>query len=189
MKPGLELQTGCGGTIVIVDETRKHLEAHPGILGLIPEIAPRVTLPTDGSTLASQISLGRVVGQSSLINTKKIGLSEIAWFAVRKNRMKASRVIPDESPLDTDIVTIVADPVAENRYELVTAWFGIFAPKEPWDPGLSGDSSGYEEAIHFWCSHGLVYSSDTMFELFESNWENILKIAIHNNYGERYEVK
>jgi len=185
----ISLKTGCGGYINLSDSVREHLGAHPGILGLIPEIAPRVTLPTDGSTLASQISLGRVVGQSSLINTKKIGLSEIAWFAIRKNRMKASRVIPGESPLDTDIVTIVANPVAENRYELVTAWFGIFAPKEPWDPGLSGDSSGYEEAIHFWCSHGLVYSSDTMLEPFESNWENILKIAIHNNYGERYEVK
>ena len=185
----ISLKTGCGGSIILTEGVREHLGAHPGILDLIPEIAPRVTLPTDGSTLASQISLGRVVGQSSLIDTKKIALSEKTWFAVRKNRMKASRVIPGESPLDTDIVTIVANPVAENRYELVTAWFGIFAPKEPWDPGLSGDPSAFEESIRFWCSHGLVYSSDTMFELFESNWENILKIAIHNNYGEKYEVK
>jgi len=185
----ISLKTGCGGSIILTEGVREHLGAHPGILDLIPEIASKVSLPTDGSRLACQISLGRVVGQSSLIDTKKIALSEKTWFAVRKNRMKASRVIPGESPLDTDIVTIVANPVAENRYELVTAWFGIFAPKEPWDPGLSGDSSGYEEAIHFWCSHGLVYSSDTMLEPFESNWENILKIAIHNNYGERYEVK
>ena len=170
----ISLKTGCGGYINLSDSVREHLGAHPGILGLIPEIAPRVTLPTDGSTLASQISLGRVVGQSSLINTKKIGLSEIAWFAVRKNRMKASRVIPGESPLDTDIVTIVANPVAENRYELVTAWFGEFAPKEPWDPDLTDDPSAYEDSINFWCSHALVHDLAVMDEPFRSTWEKVL---------------
>jgi hypothetical protein len=171
-------KTGCGGSIYLTDGVREHLKAHPGIIGLFPEISSRVTLPTDGSRLSSQISLGVVVGQSSLINT---GLSNNTWFAMRKNRIKASRVIPGKTPLDTDIVTIVASPVAENRYELVTAWFGVYAPKEPWDPSLAGDSSAYEESIHFWCRHGLVYSSKTMLEPFESTWENILKITINNN--------
>ena len=185
----ISFKTGCGGSIHLTDSVKEHLEAHRGILGLIPVIASRVILPIDGGRLTCQISLERIVGQSSLIDTKKIALSEKTWFAVRKNRMKASRVVPDAGPVDTDLISIVANPVEKDSYELVTAWFGIFAPKEPWDPGLSGDSSGYEEAIHFWCSHGLVYSSETMLEPFESNWENILKIAIHNNYGERYEVK
>jgi len=177
----ISLKTGCGGFINLSDSVREHLGTHPGIIGLIPEISSRVTLPTDGCRLASQISLGRVVGQSSLINTEKIGLSDNTWFAMRENRIKASRVIPGKTPLDTDIVTIVASPVAENRYELVTAWFGVYAPKEPWDPSLAGDSSAYEEAIHFWCRHGLVYSSKTMLEPFESTWVNILKITINNN--------
>jgi len=176
----ISLKARCGGFINLTDSLREHLEAHPEILDLIPEIVSKVNIPTDGCRLASQISLGRVVGKSSLINTKKIGLSDKTWFAMRKNRMKASRVIPGETPLDTDIVTIVANPVAENRYELVTAWFGVFAPKEPWDPYLADDLPAYEESIHFWCSHGLVYSSETMLEPFESNWENILKITIHN---------
>ena len=168
-------KTGCGGSIYLTEGVSDHLKAHPGILGLIPEIVSRVTLPTDGSRLASQTSLGRVVGQTSLIGTEKIGLSETAWFAVRKNRMKASRVVPDANPVDTDLVSIIANPVEKNSYELVTAWFGAMAPKEPWDPDLTDDPSAYEESINFWCSHALVYDPDVMDEPFESTWEDIIK--------------
>ena len=167
-------KTECGGSIHITGGIREHLEVHLGILDLIPEIASNVALPTDGCRLVSQISLGRVVGQSSLINTKKIGLSETAWFAIRKNRMKASRVVPDASPVDTDMVSIVANPVEKNSYELVTAWFGAMAPKEPWDPDLMDDPSAYEESINFWCRHALVHDLAVMDEPFESTWEDIV---------------
>ena len=169
-------KTGCGGSIILTEGVREHLEAHPGILDLIPEIASRVILPTNGSRLASKISLGRVVGQSSLTNTQKIGLSETAWFAVRKNRMKASRVVPDAGPVDTDLVSIVANPIEKKSYELVTAWFGGMAPKEPWDPDLAGDPPAYEESINFWCSHAFVHDPAVMNEPFESMWGKILKL-------------
>ena len=167
-------KTGCGGSIYLTEGVREHLKAHPGILALIPEIVSRVTLPTDGSRLASQTSLGRVVGQSSLIGTEKIGLSETAWFAIRKNRMKASRVVPDASPVDTDLVSIVANPVEKKSYELVTAWYGEFAPKESWDPDLADDLRAYEESINFWCRHALVYDPEVMDKPFESTWEDIV---------------
>ncbi|MBT4828748.1 MAG: hypothetical protein HON82_09265 [Candidatus Marinimicrobia bacterium] len=167
-------KTGCGGSIYLTEGVREHLEAHPGILDLIPEIASKVILPTDGSRSACQISLGRVVGQSSLINIKKIGLSETAWFAVRKNRMKASRVVPDAGPADTDLVSIVANPVEKKSYELVTAWFGAMAPKEPWDPDLADDPSAYDESINFWCRHALVHDLAVMDEPFQSTWEKVL---------------
>ena len=167
-------KTRCGGSIVLTEGVSEHLEAHLGILDIIPEISSRVTLPTDGSRLSCQISLGRVVGQSSLINTKKIGLSETAWFAIRKNRMKASRVVPDAAPVDTEIVSIVANPVEKNTYELVTAWFGSFAPKEPWDPDLADDPSAYKASINFWCNHALVHDLAVMDEPFRSTWEKVL---------------
>ena len=169
-------KTPCGGSIILTEGVREHLEAHPGILDLVPEIALKVSLPTDGSRLACQTSLGRDVGQSSLINTKKIGLSESAWFAVRKNRMKASRVVPDAGPADTDLVSIVANPVEKKSYELVTAWFGAMAPKEPWDPDLADDPAAYEESINFWCSFALIYDPAVMDAPFESMWGKILKL-------------
>ena len=171
-------KTPCGGSIILTEGVREHLEAHPGILDLIPEIVLKVSLPTDGSRLACQTSLGRDVGQSSLIDTQKIGLSETAWFAIRKNRMKASRVVPDAGPADTEIVSIVANPLEKNSYELVTAWFGEFAPKEPWDPDLTDDPSAYKESINFWCSHALVHDPAVMNDPFESAWGKILKEEI-----------
>ena len=88
--------------------------------------------------------------------------------------MKASRVVPDANPVDTDLVSIVANPVEKNSYELVTAWFGEFGPKEPWDPDLADDQSAYEESINFWCSHALVHDLAVMDEPFESMWEDIV---------------
>jgi len=167
-------KTGFSGSIILTEGVREHLEAHPGIHDLIPEIASRVTLPTDGSRLSCQISLGRVVGQSSLISTKKIGFSETAWFAVRKNRMKASRVVPDAGPADTDLVSIVANPIEKDSYELVTAWFGAMAPKEPLDPDLADDPAAYEESINFWCRYALIHNTEIMDDTFESAWDIIL---------------
>ena len=167
-------KTKCGGFMHLTTNVKKHLEAHAGILELIPEIASRVILPIDGSRLTCQISLERVVGQSSLIETRKIGLSETAWFAIRKNRMKASRVVPDAAPVDTEIVSIVADPVEKNTYELVTAWVGAFAPKEPWDPDLADDPSAYKASINFWCNHALVHDPELMEQHFKSTWKNII---------------
>ena len=167
-------KTKCGGFMHLTTNVKNHLEAHAGILELIPEIASRVILPIDGGRLTCQISLERVVGQSSLIETQKIGLSETAWFAIRKYRMKASRVVPDAAPVDTEIVSIVADPVEKNTYELVTAWFGSFAPKEPWDPDMADNPSVYEESINFWCSHALVHDPELMEQHFKSTCKNII---------------
>ena len=169
-------KTGFSGSIILTEGVREHLKAHPGIIDLIPEIASRVILPTDGSRLASQISLGRVVGHSSLIKVQKIGLSETTWFAVRKNRMKASRVVLDAGLADTDLVSIVANPVEKKYYELVTAWFGAMTPKEPWDPGLADDPAVYEESINFWCRHALVHDPAVMDAPFESMWGKIIKL-------------
>ena len=169
-------KTKCGGFMHLTTNVKKHLEAHAGILELIPEIASRVILPIDGGRLTCQISLERVVGQSSLIDTQKIGLSETAWFAIRKNRMKASRIVPDVASVDTEIVSIVANPVEKNTYELVTAWFGSFAPKEPWDPDMADNPSVYEESINFWCRHALVHDPAVMDAPFESMWGKIIKL-------------
>ena len=59
-------KANCGGNIIIIEKVKSHLEAHPGIIDLIPKISSGVTLPTDGSMLSCQTSLGRAVGQSSL---------------------------------------------------------------------------------------------------------------------------
>ena len=38
-------KTNCGGNIIITEKVKSHLEAHPGIIDLIPEIASSITYP------------------------------------------------------------------------------------------------------------------------------------------------
>ena len=177
----LILNTKRGGSMNISNKVVRHLKAHPGIIEIIPEVLSKVNLPGDRSNFKCSHRFEKVVGKSGLILTKPITLSEITWFAQRNDRLMPSRVIPDSSSIETDIVSLIATPAEDNSYELVSAWFGEFAPKEPWDPDLASDPPAYEESIHFWCSHGLVYTSETMLEPFESTWGNILKMTVHNN--------
>ena len=89
--------------------------------------------------------------------------------------MKATRVVPNAGSVGTDLVSILANPVEKDSYELVTAWFGAMAPKEPWDPDLADDPSAYEESINFWSSYALVYNQELMEEPFRSSWNEILE--------------
>ena len=89
--------------------------------------------------------------------------------------MNASRAVPGAAPVDTDLVSIIADPAEDGSYDLASAWFGALAPQEPWDPDLGGDPPAYEESIHFWCSHALVYNPEVMDEPFQSTWEEVLQ--------------
>jgi hypothetical protein len=177
----ISFESGCGRWLLVKPNVVNHLAAHPGITEILPDIVSNIILPSDGSKLECQVNLNRVVGQSSLLKTDKIDISDKSCFAKRKNRKYASRVVPDEEMEDTSLVSIIAQPSDSQTYKLVSAWFGPIAQKEPWDPDLADDPSAFEESIRFWCSHALVYSSDTMLEPFESNWINILKPAIQNN--------
>ena len=177
MIPGriLELQTDRGGTVVISDDTQRHLEAHPGIIDLLTEAIIKIKLPTMPQQLQLQVDLGRIVGKSSLLETPQITATTPCWFAKRQGRLGPSRVIPDIGPAETSVISIIANAITSDRYELVSAWYGGMAPKEPWDPDLADDPLAYEESINFWCSHALVYDPDVMDESFESTWKKVLQ--------------
>ena len=176
MIPGriLELQTERGGTVVISDDTQRHLEAHPGIIDLLTEAIIKIKLPTMPQQLQLQVDLGRIVGKSSLLETPQTTATTPFWFAKRQGRLGPSRVIPDIGPAETSVISIIANAITSDRYELVSAWYGGMAPKEPWDPDLADDPLSFQESLNFWSGHALVHNPEVMDEPFETTWEDII---------------
>lgn len=170
----LELQTERGGTVVISDDTQRHLKAHPGIIDLLTEAIIKITLPTMPQQLQLQVDLGRTVGKSSLLETVQIEANTPCWFAKRRERLGPSRVIPDINPAETSVISIIANAITSDRYKLVSAWYGGMAPKEPWDPDLADDPLSFQESLNFWSGHALAYDPEVMDEPFETTWDEII---------------
>ena len=168
------LKTACGGTILVSKKEREHLNAHNEIIDILPEVVKKIVLPFDTERLQLQVDLGKTVGRSSLLETVQIEANTPCWFAKRRERLGPSRVITDINPAETSVISIIANAITSDRYELVSAWYGEMAPKEPWDPILADDPPAFKESINFWCSHALVHDSEVMDEPFETTWDEII---------------
>ena len=166
--------TACGGKIEAATDTRLHLSAHQGVIDYLPEAMNKISLPNDLKKLCQVIDLGRIIGRSSLLETVQIELNTSCWFAKRQERLGPSRVILDIDPTETSVISIIANAITPDRYKLVSAWFGAFAPKEPWDTTLISEPSAFKESLDFWCCHALAYNHEGMDEPFESTWEEII---------------
>jgi hypothetical protein len=160
------------GAIVVSPKGLDHLQAHPDVLALLPEAAAKVSLPEDGSFLATSVDMGRIVG-----NTGCVAVPETAWgqevlFAQRVGRAKASRVVVGEGT-PTNLVTILAFKGRDGDYVLVSAWIGQLAEKEPWDGSIQAGTDEEARSRAFWSRHALVHDSNVMSEPFTSSWEEV----------------
>lgn len=164
------LYTGDGGRIVVSDQTKKHLEAHQGILPLLPEAVSRICLP-DGDELVREIQMGRIVGKDYCCETGQISRDTFTSFVWRPGRRGPSRVILIDTLQDTDLVSVVAKRVSDGEFSLITAFLGRLAPREPWDPWL--DSFEEMESLVFWLSHALAVV-EIPRGLFWASWDQVL---------------
>ena len=96
------------------------------------------------------------------------------YFSKRKGREGPSRVALDQDLQETSIISIVAEPIDEKQCNLISAWYGSIAPKEPWDNSLMKDKKALDESLRFWCCHALVYEVDFMQEPFISTWDKVV---------------
>lgn len=168
-------KTACGGTIIVPPKAEDHLRAHLEVLAPLPEAIGLVELPKDGSFLAVEVEMERVVGRSGCVATPRIGLTDPAYFALRVGRERPSRVILDvEGPETTKVVVLAfASKESARMYILVTSFVGELAPKEPWDRNIKSQEE-LQESLDFWCSHALAYDRSVMGEPFASTWRQVL---------------
>lgn len=163
------LKTACGRELVVTDRTAKHLEAHPEARDLLVEAVSKVTLPTEGDFLLTEVDMGRVIGKSALVDAPMIRPDEDALFACRKGRDVPSRIRNDIERPDTSVFTVIAG-IHEEKWTLFTGFNGPQAAKEPHDATLTG---GNEKELEFWCAHALVWD-EGWDAPFMSTWLKIL---------------
>lgn len=166
-------RTQCGGRIVVSLKCRDHLQAHPEVADLLDEAIGQFALPRDGSFLAREVNLGRVVGRSGCVPAPVITPATPAMFAMRIGREKPSRVVIGEG-IETTTVVVLAFAGRDGDYVLITSWIGSLAPKEPWDTSMAPDSAEAGESLDFWSRHALVHDPEVMGETFESSWQEII---------------
>ena len=121
-----------------------------------------------------EIDSKKIIGKSSLIKTESITNNSDTYFSKRKGREGPSRVALDQDFQGTSIISIVAEPLDEKQYNLISAWYGPIAPREPWDNTLLNDQKRLDESLSFWCCHALVYEVDFMQDPFISTWNKVL---------------
>ena len=184
IRENLKYQTSCGNIITLTSNTLSHLEAHHNIIDFLPEAISQISFPNkEKGRIRMEIDLVTMVGKSSLLNTEQIEIYTDAFFSMRKGREGASRVVLNEKPQETSIISIVAEPLGDKRYNLISAWYGNIAPREPWDSTLLTEPEAFKESLDFWCCHALAHNPEGMDEPFESTWEEIINSHYESNRG------
>ena len=170
-----QFTTACSGTINIPQQAQNHLEAHPNVLEHLHEAIAKIHLPVARKKIECEIDMGRLIGRSGVVKTAPLQNGEQAHFALRANRKQPSRVaeVGDVGDETSRIVVIARPSQIEAQYDLITAWIGTLAKKEPWD-GSIAERKEFNDCLNYWSSTALVYDPNTMGPVFESSWTEVL---------------
>ena len=164
----------CGSIVTITENARRHLEAHPAVIQLLPE-AIRNTWVSRSPIPEIEVDMGRIIGRTGLVDTVVADPSTPMQFAMRKGRNLPSRVTNEVTVgQETHKLVLVARKQQSGTFQLVTSWIGPLARKEPWDPSIRREHE-FRECLRFWCANALLHDPETMGSVFESSWTEILR--------------
>src|SRR5258708_5933868 len=92
-----------------------HLEDTPGLLDLVKEAVPKVTLVKQEERI--EYDMGRIVGTRDLIETKE---GDEIFYAKRPHRDRYSRFVKNKKPVPTSSLVLRFVKTSENEYQLYT---------------------------------------------------------------------
>lgn len=137
------------GQKVYIDYAATKIELHiketPELLELVNEVISRSTL--EGDNVALQEDLGRIVGETSLVETND---DDEIIYAKRLQRDKYSRFVLNKQLQATSYVTVILHKAADG-YALWSAWCGQLVPTSP------GGEDEMPKSQGFWKNHALVF--------------------------------
>lgn len=174
----IKYKTKCNGVINVPPQVEQHLNAHPNVVEHLSAAIGKIRLPTSQKKFECEIEMDRIIGRVGIVKTGPLQIGERALFALRENRKLPSRVASvGEFGQETSRIVVVAKPRhIDGQYDLITAWIGKLAEKEPWDRNISGRRE-FEDCLNFWCCSALVYDPALMGPMFESSWKDILSLG------------
>jgi hypothetical protein len=117
----------------------------------LPDIESR-----DEAYIVYSKDFGRPIGESKCVET---GVDEVEpiTYAKRKGRNGYTRFVRNRAPEPVNHCTVILKKdESSNAYILITAYFGLLASPEPWDPNADAT------ARDFWNTHALVWDPDTV---------------------------
>lgn len=122
-----------------------HIIETPNLLDLVDEVLRDTILV--GDNIAIEQNLGRVVGETSLLETSD---EDEIVYAKRLHREKYTRFVKSKTLTQTSYVTIILH-AKDDGYNLWSAWCGKLVPTSP------GDKDEMPKSQGFWANHALVY--------------------------------
>ena len=122
-----------------------HLAEAPQLRGLITEVIEQAEL--SGDNVAIEKDLGRIVGETTLVETDD---NDEIVYAKRLQRDKYTRFVMSRAAKPTQFVTVILHRV-DDGYSVWSAWCGQLVPTAP------GGDDEMPKSQGFWRSHALIF--------------------------------
>ena len=142
-----------GVEVYVCNYTYTHMMAHADVdMSHIVEAISKIS-PADGQTFIMQnIDLGRIIGKDNCVAVNE---EDDVRIVTRPNRAGQTPIVYNREAEDTSLINVgLCLDEEDGLWTMFTAFYGILAPKEPWDFRLKDEER--EESIQFWSTHALV---------------------------------
>ena len=136
--------------VYICNDTLSHMKAHPDVdINHIRKAINNIAL--SGTFFMESIDLHEIIGKDHCVFVPEERREEVKMIQ-RPNRDGLTPMIGIEAQ-STSLITIGLCVDDDGLWTMFTAFYGVKAPKEPWDKTLS--ESEREESEEFWSTHAL----------------------------------
>lgn len=147
--------------ISISDRCKEHMEAHKAdfivewtsLMRQVREILLQETIQEE--FIIRELDMGKAIGYEKLIKTKE---TDTIVYAKRLNRELYTRFVKGKTKAltHTMVVILSQDRCNPHKYDLVTAYPGRIAYKEPEDLNIHTKQE-LRESLYFWQQHALIF--------------------------------
>lgn len=179
MQSKFSIQKACGTKIEVTERRAEHLQAHPELAGILPQVLLKLDVQNK-PFMEIEVEMGKAVGFQNRVPTPFTLPTEQMTFAHRVGRNGPSHVVEDTAPRElTSTVTVILKRVNPKHFHFITAWVGTLAKKEPWDPSVTTPEDR-KVSLNYWCKNALIYDPNVMGPVYQSTWkEELLKLNIN----------
>ncbi len=156
MKKTLEyLGQSANEVDVFYDPVFSHAATHFEDTPLLKDIFIETiqTIALDGSSIAEDIDVGRVIGTSDVV---EVYASDSIIYAQRKNRIADGLVpfVKNRRAENCSRLAFHLEPIDRTSYELKSVWIGTFD-----NVPFPGEKDAGRESLLYWQKHAFIYGS------------------------------